>query len=49
MISFKINKCALENKDCSNPKRMYKLDNLFGNLEEKLNKVKARQDYYFEN
>jgi hypothetical protein len=49
MISFKINKCVLENEDCYNPKRMYKLDNLFENLEEKLNKVKTRQDSYFEN
>jgi len=47
MLSFKITKCDLSNDDCFSPKRNYKLDISKG-LEDKLNKIKASQDIYYE-
>lgn len=47
MLSFKIEKCDLSKNSCYTPQRNYKLDISKG-LEEKLNKVKALQDPYYE-
>ena len=47
MLSFKITKCNLSKESCYPSKRNYKLDMSKG-LEDKLNKIKASQDKYYE-
>ena len=39
MISFKIEKCDLTDS-CFQPKRLYSMESLFGNLHERLDKTK---------